>query len=107
MENKNKSKEKQIKKSEIVAVSADRVVVRNALLNKEMEVNKKIILICYHLIDYLAYICLVLGVIIFFLIPIAGLLVVALSKLLFDMSAQYKMTLQIMKSFKKEDKKRD
>ena len=103
--NKNKSKEKQTKRSEIVAVSADKAIVRNSTFDKEMEVSKKIILICYHLVDYLAYICLVSGVIVFFVIPIVGLLVVALSKLLFDMSNQYKMTLQIMKSFKSGNEK--
>ena len=66
----NKSKEKQIKKSEIVVVSADKAIVRNSTFDKEIEVSKKIILICYHLVDYLAYMCLVLGVIIFFAIPI-------------------------------------
>ena len=101
----NKNKEKQIKKSEIVAVSADKAIVRNSTFDKEIEVSKKIILICYHLVNYLAYICLVLGVILFFIIPIVGLLVVALSKLLFDMSNQYKMTLQIMKSFKSGNEK--
>ena len=99
---KNKNKEKQIKKSEIVVVSANKAIVRNSTFDKEIEVSKKIILICYHLVDYLAYMCLVLGVIIFFVIPVVGLLVVALSKLLFDMSNQYKMTLQIMKKKKKK-----
>lgn len=98
---KKKNKSKEIKKSEIVAISANKVIVRNALLNKEMEVNKKIILICYHLIDYMAYICLVAGVMIFFVIPVVGLFIVLLSKLLFDMSNQYRMILKIMKSFKK------
>ena len=98
--NKNKSKEKQIKKSEIVAISADKAIVRNSTFDKEVDVSKKIILICYHLVDCLAYISLVTGVIVFFIIPIVGLLVVALSKLFFDISNQYKMTLQIMKSFK-------
>ena len=101
----NKNKEKQIKKSGIVVVSADKAIVRNSTFDKEIEVSKKIILISYHLVDYLAYICLVLGVILFFIAPIAGLLVVALSKLLFDMSNQYKMTLQIMKSFKSGNEK--
>ena len=101
----NKSKEKRIKKSGIVVVSADKAIVRNSTFDKEIEVSKKIILICYHLVNYLAYICLVLGVILFFIIPIVGLLVVALSKLLFDMSNQYKMTLQIMKSFKSGNEK--
>ena len=104
---KNKSKEKQIKKNEIVVISADKAIVRNSTFDKEIEVDRKIILICYHLVDYLAYICLVLGVIVFFIIPVAGLLVVALSKLLFDMSNQYKMTLQIMKSFKSGNENRD
>ena len=99
---KNKNKEKEIKKSGIVVVSADKAIVRNSTFDKEVEVSKKIILICYHLVDYLAYICLVAGVIIFFVIPVVGLLVVALSKLLFDMSNQYKMILQIMKSFKEK-----
>ena len=71
-----------------------------SLFNKEIEVNKNIILICYHLVDFLGYICLVSGVILFFAIPVAGLLVVALSKLLFDISAQYKMVLKIMNNFK-------
>ena len=97
---KNKNKNKEIKRSEIVAVSANKVIVRNATFNKEIEVNKNIILICYHLVDFLAYVFLILGVIVFFIIPIVGLIVVALSKLLFDISAQYKMILQIMKSFK-------
>ena len=101
----NKSKEKQIKKSGIVVVSADKAIVRNSTFDKEIEVSKKIILICYHLVDYLAYICLVSGVILFFAIPIAGLLVVALSKLLFDMSNQYRMILKLMKSFKSGNEK--
>ena len=102
---KNKSKEKQIKKSGIIVVSADKAIVRNSTFDKEIEVSKKIILICYHLVDYLAYICLVSGVILFFAIPIAGLLVVALSKLLFDMSNQYRMILKLMKSFKSGNEK--
>ena len=99
---KRKNKNKEIKKSGIVVVSEDKAIVRNSTFDKEVEVSKKIILICYHLVDYLAYMCLVLGVIIFFTIPVVGLLVVALSKLLFDMSNQYKMILQIMKSFKEK-----
>ena len=98
--NKNKSKEKQIKKSEIVAVSADKAIVRNSTFDKEIEVSKKIILICYHLVDYLAYICLLAGVIIFFAIPVAGLFIILSSKLLFDISKQYRMLLKKMKSFK-------
>ena len=96
----NKSKEKQIKKSGIVVVSADKAIVRNSTFDKEMEVNKKIILICYHLVDYMAYICLVLGVIVFFIIPIAGMVIILLSKLLFDISNQYRIVLKNMKSFK-------
>ena len=97
---KNKNKNKEIKRSELVVVSADKVVVRNSTFDKEIEVNKNIILICYHLVDFLAYICLVLGVIIFFAIPIIGMLIVLLSKLLFDISNQYKMILKIMENFK-------
>ena len=102
---KRKNKEKQIKKSEIVAVSADKAIVRNSTFDKEVEVNKKIILICYHLVDYLAYICLLLGVIIFFAIPIVGLFIILSSKLLFDISKQYRMLLKIMKSFKSGNEK--
>ena len=36
----NKSKEKQIKKSGIVAVSADKAIVRNSTFDKEIEVSK-------------------------------------------------------------------
>ena len=103
--NKNKSKEKQIKKSGIVAVSADKAIVRNSTFDKEIEVSKKIILICYHLVDYLAYICLLTGVIIFFAIPIVGLFIILLSKLLFDISKQYRMLLKKMKSFKSGNEK--
>ena len=99
---KNKNKEKQIKKSEIVVVSADKAIVRNSTFDKEMEVSKVAILICYHLIDYLAYMCLVAGVIIFFVIPIVGLFIILTSKLLFDISAQYRMLLKRMKSFKEK-----
>ena len=98
--NKNKSKEKQIKKSEIVAVSADKAIVRNSTFDKEIEVSKTAILICYHLVDYLAYICLTLGIIIFLVIPIVGLFIILSSKLLFDISKQYRMLLKRMKSFK-------
>ena len=100
-----RNKEKQIKKSEIVAVSADKAIVRNSTFDKEVEVNKKIILICYHLVDYLAYICLLLGVIIFFAIPIVGLFIILSSKLLFDISKQYRKLLKIMKSFKSGNEK--
>ena len=103
--NKNKSKEKQIKKSEIVVVSADKAIVRNSTFDKEKEVSKTAILISYHLVDYLAYICLVAGVIVFFAIPIAGMAVILLSKLLFDISAQYRMILKLMESFKSENEK--
>ena len=101
----NKNKEKQIKKSEIVVISADKAIVRNSTFDKEVEVSKKIILISYRLVDCLAYICLLAGVIIFFAIPIVGMLVVALSKLLFDISKQYRMLLKLMKSFKSGNKK--
>ena len=101
----NKSKEKQIKKSEIVAVSADKAIVRNSTFDKEMEVSKTAILICYHLVDYLAYICLLAGVIIFFAIPIAGMFIILLSKLLFDISKEYRKILKKMKSFKSGNEK--
>ena len=103
--NKNKSKEKQIKKSGIVVVSADKAIIRNSTFDKEIEVSKKIILICYHLVDYLAYICLGTGVIIFLVIPIVGMFVILLSKLLFDISKQYRMILKLMKSFKSGNEK--
>ena len=101
----NKNKEKQIKKSGIVAVSADKAIVRNSTFDKEVEVSKTAILICYHLVDYLAYICLLAGVIIFFAIPIVGLFIILLSKLLFDISKQYRMLLKKMKSFKSGNEK--
>ena len=97
---KNKSKEKQIKKSEIVAVSADKAIIRNSTFDRETEVSKTAIAISYHLVDYLAYICLVLGVIVFFIIPIAGMAVIILSKLLFDVSKEYDKILKDMKAFK-------
>ena len=103
--NKNKSKEKQIKKSGIVAVSANKAIVRNSIFDKEIEVSKTAILICYHLVDYLAYICLLAGVIIFFAIPIVGLFIILSSKLLFDISNQYRMLLKKMKSFKSGNEK--
>ena len=96
----NKSKEKQIKKSGIVVVSADKAIVRNSTFDKEIEVSRTTILICYHLIDYLAYMCLLAGVIIFFAIPIVGLFIILSSKLLFDISKEYRMLLKKMKSFK-------
>lgn len=101
----NKNKEKQIKKSGIVVVSADKAIVRNSTFDKEVEVSKTAILISYHLVDYLAYIFLVSGVILFFAIPIAGLFIILLSKLLFDISAQYRMILKLMKSFKSGNEK--
>ena len=103
--NKNKSKEKQIKKSEIVAVSADKAIVRNSTFAKEIEVSKTALIITYHLVDYLAYICLLTGVIVFFAIPIVGLFIILLSKLLFDISKQYRMLLKKMKSFKSGNEK--
>ncbi len=102
---KNKSKEKQIKKSEIIAVSADKAIVRNSIFDKEMEVSKTVILLLYHLIDYLAYICLLLGVMFFFIIPIAGMVIILLSKLLFDISKEYNKILKKMKSFKSRNEK--
>ena len=96
----NKSKEKQIKKSGIVVVSADKAIVRNSTFDKEIEVSKTALIITYHLVDYLAYICLLAGVILFFAIPIVGLFIILSSKLLFDISKQYRMLLKIMKSFK-------
>ena len=102
---KNKSKEKQIKKSGIVAVSADKAIVRNSTFDKEVEVSKTALIITYHLVDYLAYICLLAGVIIFFAIPIVGLFIILLSKLLFDISKEYRMLLKRMKSFKRGNEK--
>ena len=102
---KRKSKEKQIKKSGIVVISADKAIVRNSTFDKDVEVSKKIILICYHLVDYLAYICLVAGVIVFFIIPIAGMVIMLLSKLLFDISKEYNKILKKMKSFKSGNEK--
>ena len=99
---KNKNKEKQIKKSEIVVVSADKAIVRNSTFDKEMEVSKVAIVICYHLVDYLAYICLTLGIILFFVIPIVGLFIILSSKLLFDISKEYNKILKKMKSFKEK-----
>ena len=101
----NKNKEKQIKKSGIVVVSADKAIVRNSTFDKEMEVSKTAILISYHLVDYLAYICLLAGVIIFFAIPIVGLFIILSSKLLFDISKEYRMLLKKMKSFKSGNEK--
>ena len=101
---KNKSKEKQIKKSEIIAVSADKAIVRNSTFDKEMEVSKTALIISYHLVNYLAYICLILGVMLFFVIPIAGMVIILLSKIFFEVGNQYEMVLKIMKSFEKEEK---
>ena len=101
----NKNKEKQIKKSGIVVVSADKAIVRNSTFDKEIEVSKTAILICYHLVDYLAYICLLAGVILFFAIPIVGLFIILSSKLLFDISKEYRMLLKKMKSFKSGNEK--
>ena len=103
--NKNKSKEKQIKKSGIVVVSADKAIVRNSTFDKEIKKKKKIILICYHLVDYLAYICLLAGMIIFLAIPIVGLFIILSSKLLFDISKEYNKILKRMKSFKSGNEK--
>lgn len=100
MKNKNKSKEKQIKKSGIVVVSADKAIVRNSTFDKEIEVSKTAIAISHFIVDYLAYICLLLGVIVFFTIPVAGMFIILLSKLLFDISKEYNKILKIMKSFK-------
>lgn len=97
----NKLKEKQIKKSGIVVVSADKAIVRNSTFDKEVEVSKTAILICYHLVNYLAYICLVAGVIVFFAIPIVGMFIILLSKIFFEVGNQYKMILKLMESFKK------
>ena len=101
----NKSKEKQIKKSGIVVVSADKVIVRNSTFDKETEVSKTTLIICYHLVDYLAYMCLLAGVIIFLAIPIAGLFIILSSKFLFDISKEYRMLLKRMKSFKRGNEK--
>ena len=101
----NKNKEKQIKKSGIVVVSADKAIVRNSTFDKEVEVSKTALIITYHLVDYLAYICLLAGVIIFFAIPIVGLFIILLSKLLFDISKEYRMLLKRMKSFKSGNEK--
>ena len=101
----NKSKEKQIKKSEILVVSADKAIVRNSTFDKEMEVSKMTILILYHLVDYLAYICLLLGAMIFFIIPIAGMFIILISKLLFEVSKGYNKILKKMKSFKSGNEK--
>ena len=103
--NKNKSKEKQIKKSGIVVVSADKAIVRNSTFDKEVEVSKTALVITYHLVDYLAYMCLLAGVILFLAIPVAGMFVILLSKLLFDISKQYRMLLKRMKSFKSGNEK--
>ena len=97
-----RNKSKEIKKSEIVAVSAEKAIVRNSTFDKEILVSKTAILISYHLVDYLAYMCLLAGVILFFDIPIAGLFVILSSKLLFDISNQYRMLLKKMKSFKEK-----
>ena len=102
---KNKSKEKQIKKSGIVAISADKAIVRNSTFDKEIEVSKTTLIICYHLVDYLAYMCLLAGVIIFLAIPIAGLFIILSSKFLFDISKEYRMLLKRMKSFKRGNEK--
>ena len=101
----NKNKEKQIKKSGIIVVSADKAIVRNSTFDKEVEVSKTAILISYHLVDYLGYICLLSGVILFFIIPIVGLFIILISKLLFNISAQYRMILKLMKSFKSGNEK--
>ena len=101
----NKNKEKQIKKSGIVVVSADKAIVRNSTFDKEIEVSKTAILICYHLVDYLAYICLLAGVILFFAIPVVGLFIILSSKLLFDISKEYRMLVKKMKSFKSGNEK--
>ena len=101
----NKSKEKQIKKSGIVVVSADKAIVRNSTFDKETEVSRTAILISYYLVDYLAYMCLLAGVIIFLAIPIVGLFIILSSKFLFDISKEYRMLLKRMKSFKRGNEK--
>lgn len=94
-------KEKQIKKSEIIAVSAKRAIIRDYALDKELKVSKAGIVFMNYMVRFAAYMCIAFGLLFTIIIPILGLFFIALGMLFLGGSRQYKQALKDMKAFEK------
>lgn len=94
-------KEKQIKKSEIIAVSANRAIIRDYALDKELEVSKAAIVFMNYIVRFAAYMCIAFGLLFTIIIPIVGLLFILIGMLGLYNSHLYKQALKAMKAFKK------
>ena len=97
-------KEKQIKKSEIIAVSANKAIIRDYAFDREIKVNKATIAFMTYLIRVCAWFNIAFGLLFMLISAILGLFFIAIGILLLYGSRQYKQALKAMKAFKKGEK---
>lgn len=97
-------KEKQIKKSEIIAVSANKAIIRDYAFDREIKVNKATIALMTYLIRVCAWFSIAFGLLFMLISAILGLFFILIGLLLLHGSRQYKQALKAMKAFKKGEK---
>lgn len=102
--NNNENKVKKVEKSEIIAISANRAIIRDYALDTEKEVSKAAIVFMNCMVRFSAYICIAFGLLFALIIPIVGLFFIALGMLFLSGSRQYKQALKDMKAFEKGGK---
>ena len=100
----NENKVKKVEKSEIIAISANKAIVRDYALDTEKEVSKAVITFMNYIVRFSAYMCIAFGLLFTLIIPILGLFFIALGILFLGGSRQYKQTLKDMKAFEKGEK---
>ena len=100
----NEKKAKKVGRSEIIAISADRVIVRDYALDTEKEVSKAVIVFMNCIVRFSAYMCIAFGLLFTLIIPILGLFFIALGIIFLSGNRQFKQALEDMKAFEKEEK---
>lgn len=97
-------KEKQIKKGEIIAVSANKAIIRDPAFDIEKEVSKMVIVFMNCIVRFGAWFSIAFGLLFTLIIPILGLFFIAIGMLGLYGSRQYKQALKDMEAFEEEGK---
>lgn len=97
-------KEKQIKTSGIIAVSANKAIIRDYTFDIEKEVSKTVIVFMSCIVRFCAWFNIACGLLFMLISAIPGLFFIAIGVLALYGSRQYKQALKDMKDFEKEKK---
>lgn len=100
----NEKKAKKVGRSEIIAISADRVIVRDYALDTEKEMSKTVVAFGNFITKFDGYMFIAFGLLFLFFSVILGLFFIALGIYFFIGNRQFKQALEDMKAFEKEEK---